>query len=117
MKNLFFLLPGLVLIFPASSNPQPAIPNPPSEAWTIVAENIDPANYYGITVANGMIGLVSSPEPMKVKDVVLNGAYDNYQRGRVSNILKGFNFVNMELDVDGRRVGRGNISGYRQKLD
>ncbi|MCB9307307.1 MAG: glycoside hydrolase family 65 protein [Lewinellaceae bacterium] len=85
--------------------------------WTIVADNIDPANYYGITVANGMIGLVSSPEPMKVKDVVLNGAYDNYQRGRVSNILKGFNFVNMDLDVDGRRVSRSNISGYRQTLD
>ncbi|MFN0175683.1 MAG: glycoside hydrolase family 65 protein, partial [Saprospiraceae bacterium] len=72
---------------------------------------------YGITVANGMIGLVSSPEPMKVKDVVLNGAYDNYGRGRVSNILKGFNFVNMELDVDAQRIGRKEISNYRQTLD
>jgi trehalose/maltose hydrolase-like predicted phosphorylase len=54
---------------------------------------------------------------MKVKDVVLNGAYDNYQRGRVSNILKGFNFVNMNLDVDGRRIGRADISGYKQTLD
>ena len=70
------------------------------DAWHIVANQIDPANYYGITVANGMIGLVSSPEPMRVKDVVLNGAYDNYGRGRVSNILKGFNFMNMNLDVD-----------------
>ena len=66
-----------------------------NDAWHITADNIDPANYYGITVANGMIGLVSSPEPMRVKDVVLNGAYDNYGRGRVSNILKGFNFVNI----------------------
>jgi len=88
-----------------------------NDAWHIVADKIDPANYYGITVANGMIGLVSSPEPMKVKDVVLNGAYDNYQRGRVSNILKGFNFVNMNLDVDGRRIGRKDISNYRQTLD
>ena len=90
---------------------------PSGDAWTIVADRIDPANYYGITVANGMIGLVSSPEPMKVKDVVLNGAYDNYQRGRVSNILKGFNFVNMDLDVDGQRVSRNVISGYKQTLD
>ena len=87
------------------------------DAWHIVADKIDPANYYGITVANGMIGLVSSPEPMKVKDVVLNGAYDNYLRGRVSNILKGFNFVNMNLDVDGRRIGRKDISGYKQTLN
>lgn len=88
-----------------------------ADEWHIVASKIDPANYYGITVANGMIGLVSSPEPMKVKDVVLNGAYDNYLRGRVSNILKGFNFVNMNLDVDGRRIGRNDISNYTQSLD
>lgn len=87
------------------------------DSWHIVGQNIDPANYYGITVANGMIGLVSSPEPMRVKDVVLNGAYDNYLRGRVSNILKGFNFVNMNLDVDGRRISRKDISDYRQTLD
>jgi trehalose/maltose hydrolase-like predicted phosphorylase len=88
-----------------------------ADAWHITATDIDPAHYYGITVANGMIGLVSSPEPMKVKDVVLNGAYDNYLRGRVSNILKGFNFVNMNLEVDGNRIGRKDISGYTQSLD
>ena len=85
--------------------------------WLIRAENFDPNNYYGITVANGMIGLVSSADPMRVKDVVLNGAYDNYQRGRVSNILKGFNFVNMNLDVDGNRISRKSISNYTQVLD
>ncbi|MCC7246034.1 MAG: glycoside hydrolase family 65 protein [Saprospiraceae bacterium] len=88
-----------------------------NDSWHVVADQIDPAHYFGVTVANGMIGLVSSPEPMKVKDVVLNGAYDNYQRGRVSNILKGFNFVNMNLDVDGRRIGRADIANYRQTLD
>jgi protein-glucosylgalactosylhydroxylysine glucosidase len=85
--------------------------------WTIDAKGIDPNNYYGVTVANGMVGLVSSPEPMKVKDVVLNGVYDYYQRGRVSNILKTFNHVNMNLDVDGRRIGIKDISNYKQSLD
>lgn len=88
-----------------------------NDAWHVIADKIDPANYYGVTTANGMIGLVSSPDPMRVKDVVLNGAYDNYLRGRVSNILKGFNFVNMNLDVDGRRIGRADISEYKQVLD
>ena len=41
------------------------------DPWVIKAGKIDPANYYGITVANGMIGIVSSPEPFKVKNVVL----------------------------------------------
>ncbi|PRY41926.1 trehalose/maltose hydrolase-like predicted phosphorylase [Spirosoma oryzae] len=90
--------------------------NTPAD-WLIVGQNINPANYYGITVANGMVGLVSSPEPMKVKDVVLNGAFDTYGRGRVSNILKVFNFANMNLDVDGTRVGPKDISNYRQTLD
>lgn len=85
--------------------------------WHIRAQNIDPDNYYGVTVANGIIGLVSSADPMKVKDVVLNGVYDYYQRGRVSNILKTFNHVNLNLDVDGMRIGRKQISNYQQVLD
>lgn len=122
LRALFFCFFALFLIsvLPGELQAQAdakGVGSKPPDPWKITAEQIDPANYYGITVANGMIGLVSSPEPMKVKDVVLNGAYDNYQRGRVSNILKGFNFVNMNLEVDGRRIGRRDISAYRQSLD
>ncbi|HKG69982.1 MAG TPA: hypothetical protein VKA92_14005 [Segetibacter sp.] len=74
------------------------------DVWSVKASTINPSNYFGETVANGMIGIVSSPDPFKVKDVVLNGAFDLYGRGRVSNILKTFNFVNMYLDVDGSRI-------------
>ena len=89
------------------------------DSWKITAANIDPNNYYGVTVANGMIGIVSSPEPFKVKDVVLAGAYDLYGRGRVSNFLKSFNLLNAYLEVDGRRIDAKNITGmirllYRQ---
>src|SRR5688572_25474559 len=85
--------------------------------WTVESKPIDPKNYYGVTVANGMIGIVSSATPLKVQDVVLNGVYDYYQRGRVSNILKTFNHVNMNLDVDGRRIGLSDITNYKQALD
>ncbi|MCB0487968.1 MAG: glycoside hydrolase family 65 protein [Cyclobacteriaceae bacterium] len=88
-----------------------------SSTWHLKASKIDPANYYGVTVANGMVGLISSYEPMKVADVVLNGVYDNYQRGRVSNILKTFNHVNMELEVGGVRIGGKDIANYDQVLD
>ncbi|HVZ57414.1 MAG TPA: hypothetical protein VG870_12190 [Chitinophagaceae bacterium] len=87
------------------------------DGWTLRADHIDPANYYGITVANGMIGIVSSPEPFRVKDVVLNGAYDLYGRGRVSNFLRSFNFLNMYLEVDGRRIGPADARGMTQQLD
>lgn len=86
-------------------------------SWIVKADQIDPSNYYGVTVANGVIGLVSSPEPMKVKDVVLAGTYDYYQRGRVSNILKSFNHVNMQLDIDGHRIGLAQVENYVQELN
>src|SRR6185503_16896478 len=87
------------------------------DAWKIKAGKIDPSNYYGITVANGMIGIVSSPEPFKVKDVVLAGAYDLYGRGRVSNFLRSFNLLNMYLEIDGRRVDAKNTTNLKQELD
>ena len=87
------------------------------DPWKISASSIDPNNYYGVTVANGMIGIVSAPEPFKVKDVVLAGAYDLYGRGRVSNFLKSFNLLNMYLEIDGRRIGSKDASNMRQELD
>ncbi len=87
------------------------------DPWKIVADKIDPNNYYGETVANGVIGIVSSPVPLQCKDVVLNGAYDQYGRGRVSNFLKSFNLVNMYLDIDGHRLGAADAGSMHQVLD
>ncbi len=87
------------------------------DPWKINASTINPANYYGVTVANGMIGIVSSPEPFKVKEVVLAGAYDLYGRGRVSNFLRSFNLLNATLDIDGKRTDARNTSNLKQELD
>lgn len=87
------------------------------ESWKLTATNFDPKNYYGITVANGMIGIVSSPDPFKIKDVVLAGAYDLYGRGRVSNFLRSFNLLNMRLDIDGKNIGAAEASQLKQELD
>jgi kojibiose hydrolase len=87
------------------------------DIWKIKVDKIDPSNYYGVTVANGMIGIVSSPEPFKVKDVVLAGAYDLYGRGRVSNFLRSFNLLNMYLEVDGKRLDSRSVSNFQQELD
>ena len=87
------------------------------DPWKITPAKIDPANYYGVTVANGMIGIVSSPEPFKIKDVVLAGAYDQYGRGRVSNFLRSFNLLNMNVDIDGTRIQASNVSNMQQQLD
>lgn len=85
--------------------------------WKITASNFGASDYYGITVANGMIGVVSSPEPFKVKEVVLAGAYDLYGRGRVSNFLKSFNLLNSYLEIDGKRIDAKSASNMKQELD
>src|SRR6195952_5799482 len=100
------------LFFQFSAAQTSSIINP----WVISAVP-DPANYYGVTVANGMIGIVSSPQPFQVKDVVLAGAYDLYGRGRVSNFLKSFNLLNMHFNVDGAETNAKNISSLKQTLD
>src|SRR5574338_370489 len=110
MKKLF--LPFcMAIVFSGSSFAQSVDP------WIIKADKIDPSNYYGITVANGMIGIVSSPEPFKVKDVVLAGAYDLYGRGRVSNFLRSFNLLNMYLEIDGKRIDAKSAENMQQELD
>ena len=87
------------------------------DTWKIVADKIDRQNYYGVTVANGVIGIVSSPNVLRCKDVVLNGAYDQYGRGRVSNFLQSFNLVNMNLDIDGHRINNADAKNMKQVLD
>ena len=87
------------------------------DPWKLKTDKIDPGNYYGITVANGMIGIVSSPEPFKIKDVILAGAYDLYGRGRVSNFLRSFNLLNMYLEIDGRRMDAKAADDLQQELD
>lgn len=64
-----------------------------------------------------MIGIVSSPDVFKVKDVVLAGAYDLYGRGRVSNFLRSFNLLNMRLAIDGREVNNASATNMKQSLD
>lgn len=87
------------------------------DAWKIKATGIDREKYYGITVANGMLGIVSSPEPLKVQNILLAGTYDIYGRGRVDNFLNGFNMLNLKLVINGSTVTRANISGFEQELD
>lgn len=105
-RLLCLLLLVFVTTFAAAQDP-----------WKITADSINPANYYGVTVANGMIGVVSSPEPFKVKDVVLAGAYDQYGRGRVSNFLRSFNLLNLSLDIDGKSIGAAGARNLKQELD
>lgn len=108
MKRLTLLLFALVALFNAAQA---------QDEWKIKASNISADSYYGVTVANGMVGIVSSPEPLKVQNILLAGTYDIYGRGRVDNFLNGFNMLNLRLIINGSTVTKANVSGFEQVLD
>ena len=56
------------------------------DPWKITVSDVRPDNYYGVTVGNGMLGIVSSPEPLRTNNVVLAGSYDKYGRGRATSL-------------------------------
>jgi trehalose/maltose hydrolase-like predicted phosphorylase len=87
------------------------------DPWRIEVDSINPENYYGATVGNGQLGLVSSPEPLKVSRVVLGGVYDIYGNGRVNNFVHGINMLDLEVKIDGSTVRRNNIKNYVQAVN
>ncbi len=107
-KFTWLFILGILPFLQLSAQPDP---------WIINADKIDPSDYYGVTVANGMIGIVSSPEPFKVKNVILAGTYDLYGRGRVSNFLNSFNLLNMKFDINGVAMDAKSVSNFRQELN
>jgi protein-glucosylgalactosylhydroxylysine glucosidase len=90
----------------------PFLPAHAQDPWILKADDIN-GRYYGETVANGSVGIVTSNAPFKIQDVVLAGVYDLYGRGRVSNFLRGFNLLNMRFQIDGAL----NVSGMTQQLN
>lgn len=111
MKTRIFYFAFSFLILSISNNLYSQDP------WILSADKPDPNNYYGETVANGVVGIISSPEPLKVKEVVLAGVYDVYKRGRVSNFIPNYNMLNMRLAFNGESVASYNINNFRQELN
>ncbi|RYY15901.1 MAG: glycoside hydrolase family 65 protein, partial [Cytophagaceae bacterium] len=108
LKFLFFtLLLGVAARLPAAAQ----APDP----WVITADTIDPGHYYGVSVANGQVGMVPAPAPFRLQRVVLAGAYD--LRNRVSSFLTTFNQLNMDVEIDGQRLGMAQVRHFRQQLD
>lgn len=86
------------------------------DPWSIRTDQPLQGDYYGITSANGQIGLVSSRHPLQVDKVVVGGLYDIYN-SRCNNYFPNINPLEIELKIDGTRISRRNISGYTQALD
>lgn len=108
MKRAFFLLIVIAFFLPSTHAQNP---------WKITVDTIDASKYYGVSVGNGIIGIVSSPEPLKVGTVVLAGTYDFYGRGRVNNLINNFNLLNTRLIINGKSMNSSNVRNFHQQLD
>ncbi len=73
--------------------------------------------YTGITVANGRIGMLTSPKPFQVQHTVLNNVYDVDPVLKVSQVVHGMDFGNLDVYIDGEKITEDNISNWRQTID
>lgn len=82
--------------------------------WEITAEKMQP--YAPICLANGALGLNSSPEPLATQSLILNGIYDRTSPQGVSRILQGINPMHLRLWVNGKPVSSAEILSQKQSL-
>jgi trehalose/maltose hydrolase-like predicted phosphorylase len=83
--------------------------------WQITVK--DTTDYVGITLANGRIGILPSSAPFKSEAIILNNVYEKESELGVSRLLKGINFANLEMIIDGDTINKQNISDWQQTLD
>lgn len=87
------------------------------DPWIIEVDHPLQGEYYGITSANGQIGILSSRSPLKIDKLVVGGIYDIYASGRVNNYFPNINPLDIEIKVDGQCCERGNIHDYHQSFN
>lgn len=86
-----------------------------NDEWHITVT--DPKDYTGIAMANGRIGMLTTTEPFKIKHTVLNNVYDVDPYLKVSQIVHGMDFGNLEVYIDGDLVNQNDISNWSQTMD
>ena len=106
----------LILLFLLTMNQEVFSQNDQQSGWLLYAHSRE--NYNPLTMANGMIGIVSSvDEPLHVSRIMLNGVYGRSKPNEVSRILEGINFANLDLYFDGEKLGWNQIKNWSQVLD
>lgn len=87
-----------------------------TDGWTLSTDSRD--NYTGISLANGQIGVVTSPRLFGVSHILLNGVYDraNAYDG-VSNAVFAPHFMDLTMKLNGHEVIASDAQDWRQSLD
>ena len=106
MKKIFFIVLA-ILNLNASAQAK-------SDAWTLTANSRQ--NYFGVTMANGQIGIVTNDTPLTTKEVILNGVYEASPENGISRIVRGIEFLNLHLYINSEQIKSDNISNWSQTV-
>lgn len=119
MKHYFsILLTALALLTACSPSHKPTIVDCPDDAvWTITASQLSEGDYYGITSANGQIGIISSREPLQIQKIVIGGLFDTYRWKKVSEYFENINPLSLSLTINGQVCSLANVTDYTQTFD
>jgi len=85
------------------------------DGWNITTTTN--TNYTGVVVANGRIGILPSEQPFQTEHIILNNVFDKASQLGVSRILKGMNFGNLDVEIDGEKITNSNINDWKQTLN
>lgn len=85
-----------------------------SNPWYLYAGSRE--NYYGVTMANGQIGIVTDDAPLKTKEIILNGVYDASPENGISRIVRGIEFLNLKLVINNQLVDSKSIKNWSQSI-
>ena len=83
-----------------------------SDEWHLTANSRQ--NYFGVTMANGQIGIVTSDEPLRTKEIILNGVYQPSSENGISKIVRGIEFLNLHLSINNELIKSDNIDNWSQ---
>ncbi|WP_367772180.1 glycoside hydrolase family 65 protein [Flavobacterium sp. WC2421] len=83
-----------------------------SDEWHLYANSR--ANYYGVAMANGQIGIVTDDTPLKTKEIILNGVYEGSPENGISRIVRGIEFLNLHLSINNQEIKSDNIDNWSQ---
>ena len=86
-----------------------------SDEWNLTATSRE--NYSGVAMANGKFGIVTDDTPLRQKEVILGGVYEASSENGISRIVKGIEFLNLNLKIDNQDITGQNISNWKQTIN
>ncbi len=83
-----------------------------SDEWHLTANSRQ--NYFGVSMANGQIGIVTNDVPLKTKEIILNGVYQPSTENGISKIVRGIEFLNLHISINNELIKSDNIDNWSQ---